>query len=85
MFNRRGKRGKGSSLRSKQKRQIRQAVFSHSFHDREKAESINLLTNAQIIDLMLTDYRFVHMDLVNMSRGEVIMDSRGEGSFQRHL
>jgi len=85
MFNQRKDRGKKSSLRQKQKRQIRQAVFSHSFHDREKAESINLLTNAQIIDLMLADYRFVHMDLVNMSRGEVIVDSRGEGSFQRRL
>lgn len=85
MFNRRGRRGKTSWLRQKQKWQIRQAIFSHSFHDREKAESINLLTNQQIVDLMLTDYRFVHMDLVNTSRGEVIVDSRGEGSFQRRI
>jgi len=66
-----------------QKSTAKRFVLDTSFHDREKAESICIVTIPQIVEQLQRAYPYVHMDAVQFQKGEVIVDSRGEGSFQK--
>jgi len=66
-----------------QKSLAKRFILDTSFHDREKAESICIVTIPQIVEELQRTYPYVHMDAVQFQKGEVIVDSRGEGSFQK--
>jgi len=42
-----------------------------------------MVTIPQLVEELQREYPFVHMDAVQFQKGEVIVDSRGEGSFQK--
>jgi hypothetical protein len=62
-------------------RKIRGLIFRHSHHDYKRAESVCKITRVEIADLL-------HEPLLlriipDVEKGEVLIDSRGQGSFQR--
>jgi len=64
-----------------QRRKAKQIVLSSAFIDREKAESVNLLSPQQILIKLTEDYPEPYMTaLEQFTEGEVLIDSRGEGS-----
>jgi hypothetical protein len=70
--------------RSKEKLQLRQMraiVFSKSFHDNVRCETVCTVNRADVITLLNQP---VQMSLVpDVEKGDVLVDSRGRGSFQR--
>lgn len=66
-----------------QRRKAKQIVVSSAFMDREKAESVNLLSPQQILIKLTEDYPEVHVRAVHFTQGEVLIDSRGEGSLNK--
>lgn len=66
-----------------QKSTAKRFILDTSFHDREKAETICIVTPLQIVEQLQREYPYVHMEAVQFQRGEVIINSRGEGSFQQ--
>ena len=65
-----------------QRRKAKQIVVSSAFMDREKAESINVLSPHQILIKLTEDYPEVHVRAAQFSQGEVLIDPRGQGSLQ---
>jgi hypothetical protein len=63
-----------------QRRLARMIILSSSFRDRVKCESVSTLSRADVLGLLTG---LVDVDVVpDVVVGEVLMDSRGEGSFQ---
>jgi hypothetical protein len=57
-------------------------VFEHAFLDKEKGEIVSTLDRADIVKLLsLGEFRV--SDVPDVEKGEVLVDSRGEGSLQR--
>jgi hypothetical protein len=69
--------------RSKEKEQLRQArriILSSSFHDRIRYETVCRMTRTDVLALLKEP---VQLGLVpELEKGEVLVDSRGNGSFQ---
>jgi hypothetical protein len=69
--------------RSREKEQVRQArriILSNSFHDRIRCERICRMTRTDVLALLKEP---VQIGLVpELEKGEVLVDSRGNGSFQ---
>lgn len=69
--------------RSKEKEQLRQArriILGSSFHDRIRYETICRMTRTDVLALLKEP---VQPDLVpELEKGEILVDSRGNGSFQ---
>jgi hypothetical protein len=64
----------------------RRVVFNAAFYDEHAAETVNQITQVQVINalgslLPLEGLRL--SDIPNVERGEVLRDSRGNGSFQQ--
>lgn len=79
----RGKRSKNSEKKRQQRRDARHYILTHSFHDRELAETVCTPQTRSLTILALQhDYDAVDMHLVNVEKGEVLIDARGRGSFQ---
>lgn len=70
------------SLRSQQRRSAKRFILDNSFHDRIMAESISTVTHKAVLTYLGKIYEMVPMFLVNVERGEVLVDSRGRGTFQ---
>lgn len=70
--------------RSKEKeqlRQVRRLIFSRGFHDRVKGETVCKLSRIDVLGLLNEP---VQLSIVpDLERGEILIDSRGRGSFQR--
>jgi hypothetical protein len=72
------------SLEKEQLRMARQHILDHSFRDREQAETICIVTSTQICCHLQTLFDGVPPSVYErFSRGEVIVDARGRGSFQQ--
>jgi hypothetical protein len=57
-------------------------VFEHAFLDKEKGEIVSTLDRGDIVKLLsLGEFRV--SDVPDVEKGEVLVDSRGEGSLQR--
>lgn len=66
-----------------QRRKAKQIVVSSAFMDREKAESVNLLSPQQILIKLTETYPEPYMTAVKQfTQGEILIDPRGQGSFQ---
>jgi hypothetical protein len=63
------------------KRQIRRLIFSHGFQDHKRAETVNKLSTDEILAALTGPVQLCQIPQVE--KGEVLVDSRGQGSFQR--
>jgi len=62
-------------------RMVRRIIFDSSFRDRVTAETVSRVSRMDILSLLGGP---VQVGLVpDVERGEVLVDSRGRGSFQR--
>jgi hypothetical protein len=64
-----------------QLRRIRSILFSTCFYDKRVCEAVSRVSRLELIGLLAEP---VEVGLVpDVEKGEVLVDSRGEGSFQR--
>jgi len=73
-------------LRSKEKRQERDArrfILDTSFHDPIMAETISRVSDTMIVAHLDALYPGTPPPEINVVRGEVLIDSRGRGTFQK--
>lgn len=70
-------------IRRKQEYAKRRLVRPDSYRDRDIAETICLADADKILEMLRKEFEGVFTDIAEVEKGEVIVDSRGEGSFQR--
>jgi len=70
------------SLLKLQGRIVRGIIFRHAFHDKLRGEVVSLLSRRDVLDLVNFDGFSVWV-VPDVERGEVLVDARGCGSFQR--
>lgn len=63
-------------------RLIRRLIFTNAFQDREIVETICRLSRLEVIALAPRDELLISL-VPDVEKGEVLVDSRGQGSFQR--
>jgi len=63
--------------------QARRYMLDKSFHDRNNADTISLVTQSMVIAHLNSLYPDVPPPELDVVRGEVLIDSRGDGSFQK--
>lgn len=66
------------------RRQVRRLIFSNSFQDKTVSETVSLCTRLEILHAVVVPPG-VSMNVNNVPdimKGEVLVDSRGLGSFQ---
>jgi len=64
------------------KNRIRGLIFNSSFHDMQRCETVCQISRMDILAL-LTEPVVEVGDVPDVEKGEVLLDSRGTGSFQR--
>ena len=69
------------SEESELKRQIRRLILSHGFQDHKRAETVNVLSTSEILSALAGPVQLSQIPQVE--KGEVLVDSRGQGSFQQ--
>lgn len=67
------------------RRQVRRLIFSNSFQDRTVSETVSLSTRAEILRAVVIPpgVSISVNNVPDVVKGEVLVDSRGQGSFQR--
>ena len=75
----RGKR----SLRAMQKRDAKRYILQNGFQDHILAETVNITKREVVLEFLGKKYGMVFPDAVKTELGEVLVDSRGNGSLQR--
>jgi hypothetical protein len=65
-----------------QKRQIRKLIFTFAYNDPVLCETVSRLDRVDVLGLLNAPAIEVH-HVPDIVRGEVLVDSRGTGSFQR--
>lgn len=79
----RSRRGKRSRVKEQQ-RYVKKMVNKQSWRDRRSAETINVLTSGDILWQLTNIFEVAEIPVAdNFSQGEVLIDSRGEGSLQK--
>jgi hypothetical protein len=64
-------------------RRIRQIIFSKSVYDKNRAETVSRVSRLDVLGLLKEP---LEVSVVpDVEKGEVLIDSRGQGSFQREL
>jgi len=75
------KRSQEAVERRRVKRRLRSLILASSFHDVRCCESVSLVSR---VDILATAGAEVQVsDVPDVEKGEVLVDSRGQGSFQR--
>ena len=70
--------------RSLEKQEAKKLVLKSAFLDRERGETVNLLSSAQVNTLLLETFQGSLLTVDSRyEKGEVLTDSRGSGSLQR--
>lgn len=72
---------KRSSL-SLKRRVVRGLIFKYAFHDRFRGEVVSRLDRVDVLSMISLEGLPVGF-IPPIERGEVLVDSRGSGSFQR--
>jgi hypothetical protein len=67
---------------SQQRRFIKRLVMQCAFQDRQRSETVNLLSTEAIAASASQAFDYVLPRLTNYERGEVLADGRGTGSLQ---
>ncbi|MGD0072520.1 MAG: hypothetical protein ABSB71_13290 [Candidatus Bathyarchaeia archaeon] len=63
------------------KRQIRRIIYASSFDDRIICETISQVSREEVLPLLAQPVRL--SDVPDVEKGEVLVNSYGQGSFQR--
>jgi hypothetical protein len=64
-----------------QQRRIRRIIFSTAYHDSERREIVSRVSRLDVVSLLCES---VELGLIpNVEKGEVLVDARGQGSFQK--
>jgi len=63
------------------KRRIRAIIFSNAFYDGNRSETVSTMSRLEILGLLHEPISV--SDVPDVEKGEVLFDSRGNGSFQR--
>jgi hypothetical protein len=67
-----------------QKRVIRGVIFRNAYHDRLACEVVSMLSRHDLLGML--NFNGLNVSLIpEVERGEVLVDSRGGGSFQKAL
>lgn len=81
---RRGRRGTG--IRTQMRRFISRTISKNAHRDTKKKESINRMTSGEVAYEVFNKFNIFDPLLVkDIDLGEVLSDTRGEGSLQRML
>jgi len=75
------KRSQEAVERRNVKRRLRSLILASSFHDVRRCESVSLVSRADILGIVGVEVQV--SDVPDVVKGEVLVDSRGQGSFQR--
>jgi hypothetical protein len=67
---------------SQQRRFIKRLVTQCAFQDRQRSETVNILSREAIASSASQAFDYVLSGLADYERGEVLADSRGTGSLQ---
>jgi len=71
---------------AEQRRYVNRLISKAAYRDLKKAESINVLTPDQINQQLHEQYENVIIyEHLQLERGLVLSDPRGEGELQRHI
>jgi hypothetical protein len=65
------------------KNRIRGLIFNSSFHDTQRCETVCQISRVDILALLTEPVKVG--DVPDVEKGEVLVDSRGTGSFQRRM
>jgi hypothetical protein len=79
----RGFRSLEAVARREQRKSARHFIYNRSFYDDEKAETVCTLTTAMVTDELSKSFQEIFPRLIVVEKGEVLKDSRGQGSFQQ--
>ena len=63
------------------RRQLRSIALSGGFHDVRRCETVSLMSRVDLLGLAGAGVQV--SDVPDIVKGEVLVDSRGQGSFQR--
>jgi hypothetical protein len=74
-------RHKRSDL-SQQRRFIKRLIMQCAFQDRQRSETVNIISREDIAASASQAFDYVLPGLTNYEQGEVLADSRGTGSLQ---
>ena len=69
------------SLEKSQLRRIERIIFNHAFNDQLRHETICRLTRSEVLELL--NEPVLLSSVPDVEKGEVLIDSRGTGTFQR--
>lgn len=67
---------------SQQRRFIKRLVMECAFQDRQRSETVNILSREAIAASVSQAFDYVLSGLTNYELGEVLADNRGTGSLQ---
>ncbi|HMK94085.1 MAG TPA: hypothetical protein VK536_01665 [Candidatus Limnocylindrales bacterium] len=74
-------RKNAKKLMDRQVRRVRGIILNGGFHDRKIGEIVSKMTRLEVME-QLHEPIEVHL-IPDVEKGEVLSDSRGQGSFQR--
>jgi len=77
----RHKRSQEAVERRHTKRRLRSLILASSFHDVRRCESVSLVSRVDILGIAGAEVQV--SDVPDVVKGEVLVDGRGQGSFQR--
>lgn len=69
------------SKEKQQARRIRRIILSNGFHDRIRGETVCRLSRTDVLALLNEPVKTCIVP--DLEKGEILIDSRGKGSFQR--
>ena len=81
LFMCRHKRSQEAVERRHTKRRLRSLILASSFHDVRRCESVSLVSCVDILGIAGAEVQV--SDVPDVVKGEVLVDGRGQGSFQR--
>ena len=79
----RHKRSQEAVERRNVKRRLRSLILASSFRDVWRCESVSLVSRVDMLGSGGTGVVVQVSDVPDVEKGEVLVDSRGQGSFQR--
>ena len=74
-------RKKGTKIQERKRRRIRGIILGSGFADRNKGEIVCKITVLEVMEKLRGEQLEVHI-IPDIEKGEVLLDPRGEGSFQ---
>lgn len=60
-------------------------VLARGFIDRQRCETVNQLSNSQVVEYIEEEFPELDFDssvMMNLERGLILLDSHGKGAFQ---